>query len=133
MKHLLSRSSKVTCVFAFVLLGLILLLITSVYSYSKQDLERLDNTIFQNPQRPGAIFMHDEHNEVSHIEDCAVCHHVYQDKNQSSEDSLCSECHNLKPDNENSISLQVAFHKRCKQCHFDQNKGPVLCGECHIN
>lgn len=119
-----------------IFMGFILFLLTAVVAFSDIEVERLDTSVFENPHRPGAVFEHDGHNEMAGIEDCAVCHHVYEGKNlvadESSEDSLCSECHFLKKTLENSISLEVAYHKRCKTCHFEKNKGPVLCGECHI-
>jgi hypothetical protein len=118
-----------------IFMGFILFLFTAVVAFSDIELERLDNSVFEKPHRPGAVFEHDDHNEMAQIEDCFVCHHVYEDKklveDESSEDSLCSECHSQKVTPENSIPLDVAFHKRCKTCHFEANKGPVLCGECH--
>lgn len=129
-----------------VFMGFILFLFAAVVACSNAEpegtktvetqLERLDNSVFENPRRPGAVFVHDDHNEMAGIEDCAVCHHMYDGKtlleDESSEDSLCSECHFLKADQKNSVSLLLAYHKRCKDCHFEENKGPVLCGECHI-
>ena len=112
-------------------------LVASLHAFSDEDLERLDSSMFDNPRRPGAVFFHDDHNETAEIEECSLCHHVYENgmlsPDESSEDSPCSECHMQKPGPENKISLEVAFHKRCKTCHFSSRKGPVLCGECHIN
>ena len=114
----------------------------TVFSQTGQEsepFERLDNSAFEKPVRPAAVFDHDIHNEMAELEDdCAVCHHVYDEDNQlvedeSSEDSLCSDCHYLKSDADNTVSLRKAYHKRCKSCHFAEKKGPVLCGECHIN
>jgi hypothetical protein len=28
--------------------------------------------------------------------------------------------------------LRKAFHRNCKGCHLEQEKGPILCGECHV-
>jgi hypothetical protein len=115
-----------------------ILFVTAFYTYSQDDDHpTIDNTIFENPQRTQALFDHDSHNEMAELEDdCSICHHVYEDNklisDESSEDSPCSECHSLKKTSENSIALRMAFHKRCKECHFESNKGPVLCGECHI-
>lgn len=100
-------------------------------------LERIQVDAFSDLVRPAAVFSHDDHNEAAELEeDCSVCHHVYEGKQrlegESSEDSPCADCHTLKTSDENSISLRVAFHTRCKSCHFDSDKGPVLCGECHI-
>ncbi len=115
-----------------------ILFVTAFYTYSQDDdYSTIDNTVFENPQRTQALFDHDSHNEMAELEDdCSICHHVYENKklieDESSEDSLCSECHSLKKTPENSIPLRMAFHNRCKECHFESNKGPVLCGECHI-
>ncbi len=99
------------------------------------ELERLDTSAFEKPRRPGAVFEHDDHNEMAELDDCAICHHVHEDGNlvadESSEDSSCSECHGLLPGPDNSVSLSNAFHKQCRDCHFDSGKGPVLCGQCH--
>lgn len=125
------------------ILTLILLLIPVWGAFSEEqpsdqspELERLDNTVFNKTRRPGAVFSHDDHNEKAGLDDCAVCHHVYEEgilvADESSEDSLCSECHALVPEPANRFSLSVAFHNRCRDCHFESKKGPVLCGECHI-
>lgn len=100
--------------------------------------ETMNNSYFKGVQRTAAVFDHDLHNEQAQLEDeCAVCHHLYEDGqligDESSEDSLCSDCHELKKVPDNSVPLRVAYHKRCKSCHFNKKKGPVLCGECHIN
>lgn len=96
----------------------------------------IDNGFFNAPRRPAAVFDHDMHNETAMLEeDCGICHHVYEDgkkvEDASSEDSYCSDCHSLKKTADNPVPLKIAFHKRCKSCHFEVNKGPVLCGECH--
>ncbi len=119
-----------------VLMVLTAFFISSFYAFSGQELERLDNTMFEETARTGAVFSHDDHNTTAMLDDCTVCHHYYEGKqlieNESSEESLCSECHGLAANQENSIPLQVAYHKQCKNCHFESNIGPVLCGECHI-
>jgi len=121
----------------FIFISVVILMITAFYAYSQEDVSILDNTIFDHPQRSVAAFDHDDHNEKAMLEDdCSVCHHVYEGKelveDESSEDSLCSECHTLKTTPENAVPLRRAYHNRCKECHFESNKGPVLCGECHI-
>jgi len=117
--------------------GIFLILILFTGLCFAENLIRLDNSAFDSPQRPGAVFDHDEHNFLAGLEDdCALCHHVYEDgilvENESSEDSLCSDCHGLKASPDNPVALREAFHDRCKTCHFEQKKGPVLCGECHV-
>lgn len=122
----------------FIIFGLIVLTLFAYMNVSAQnEIIRLDNSAFENPQRPGAVFDHDIHNEMAGLEDdCSVCHHVYDGKTliegESSEDYACSDCHELKSTPENSVPLRKAFHNRCKDCHFTSEKGPVLCGECHI-
>lgn len=104
---------------------------------AEYQLERMSTDSFSHIQRPASVFSHDDHNAEAELEeDCSICHHVYEGKElleeESSEDTPCSDCHSLKPTPENSIALRTAFHTRCKSCHFEQAKGPVLCGECHI-
>ena len=122
-------------------LCLLLLLVIGVFngfSLPEEMVEpsRLEIDAFEAPRRPGSIFDHDAHNEKAGLDDnCAVCHHVYEDgvlvEDESSEDSSCSDCHGLRPTDENSVGLEAAFHRQCKECHFESARGPVLCGECH--
>ena len=106
-----------------------------VTAYSQEDMEFVDNSAFENPQREPSVFRHDEHNEAAEIEECNECHHVYENgqklEDESSEDQLCSECHNEK-DEGNQPGLMKAFHQNCKGCHQLQKKGPIMCGECHV-
>lgn len=117
------------------LLAVMLIFCTAVYS--QDDIVRMDNTTFDNPQRTAAVFDHDIHNEAAELEDdCALCHHVFENgallEDESSEDSACGDCHGLKPASDNAVSLRKAFHSRCRSCHFELKQGPVLCGECHV-
>ncbi len=111
----------------------IMLAITA--AWSQDDMIVVDNEAFDNPQRPPSVFVHDAHNEAAGIDDCNVCHHVYEDgkllEDESSEDQSCSECHEPK-DSGDQPSLIKAFHLNCKGCHQAQKKGPIMCGECHI-
>ncbi|MCP3926304.1 MAG: cytochrome c3 family protein [Desulfobacterales bacterium] len=118
----------------YLLIIIIIFGISSIVLSNQQSV--IDRSVFKNPQRSSALFNHDDHNEKAELEDCAICHHVYEDKKlvegESSEDDSCSSCHTLKRTEKNIISIRTAFHKRCKRCHFKVSKGPVLCGECHI-
>lgn len=121
--------------YILILVGMMMIIPFCVYSLD--DPERLDNSVFNYPQRPAPIFDHDDHNSKAELdEDCSICHHVYEDgqklEDESSEDSSCSDCHSLKPSNENVVPLRMAFHKRCRTCHVKSEKGPILCGQCHI-
>jgi len=107
-----------------------------ISGHSQENMQRIDNGIFQNPQRPPAVFVHDVHNETAGIEKCNLCHHLY-DKDgsllpdESSEDQKCSECHTTDGSN-GKLPLMKTFHTNCKKCHEKEKKGPVMCGECHL-
>ena len=104
-------------------------------AFSQEDMEVVDDAGFSKKQRPPAVFRHDEHNEKAEIEDCNECHHVYEDgqklEDESSEDQSCSECHDEKA-SDSIPGLRKAFHMNCKGCHLAQEKGPVMCGTCHV-
>lgn len=104
-------------------------------AYSQEDMEVIEDVGFSKRQRPPAVFRHDDHNEKAALEDCAECHHVYEDGNkledESSEDQSCSECHDEKGSGD-MPGLRKAFHTNCKGCHLAQQKGPVMCGSCHV-
>jgi hypothetical protein len=124
---------KTVTLIAMLLLTGIVVAITA--AWSQDDMIVVDNSAFDNPQRPPSVFVHDEHNEAAGIDDCTECHHVYEDgkrlEDESSEDQSCSECHEPK-DAGDQPSLIKAFHLNCKGCHQAQGKGPIMCGECHI-
>jgi hypothetical protein len=105
-------------------------------AWSQEDMTEVDNTVFDRPQRSPALFDHDAHNEKAEIYDCAVCHHVYEDgelvADESSEDQRCSDCHGLAASGDQPALIK-AFHSNCKGCHQEQERGPIMCGECHIN
>ena len=119
-------------VFAMALLLTVFLLVAA---YSQEDMTSIDNSVFPDSRRTAAIFNHEEHNEAAEIDECNECHHVYEDgvklEDESSEDMLCSECHLLE-DLEEQPGLMKAFHLNCKGCHLTENKGPIMCGECHV-
>jgi hypothetical protein len=101
---------------------------------SQENLRALQPEDFPRPQRPAVAFAHDANNEEAGIESCNECHHVYADgqrvPDESSEGQRCSDCHGLQ-DAGRQPGLMKAFHLSCKGCHQAQNKGPVMCGECH--
>ncbi|MCP4748920.1 MAG: cytochrome c3 family protein [Desulfobacteraceae bacterium] len=101
----------------------------------QDDLEYLDNEAFEDPRRPAVPFSHDTHNQTAELDDCAQCHHVYDEDGQkiedeSSEDQACADCHGLD-DDEQKPGLMKAYHLNCKTCHISSRKGPVACGQCH--
>jgi len=119
----------------FILMILCLFTCLSQNGWTQDDMEFVDNSVFTNPTRPAAIFKHDLHNDKAGINDCAICHHVYDESGQllpdeSSEDKSCSDCHAMESIG-NQPGLMKAFHLNCKGCHETQNQGPLMCGECH--
>ena len=112
------------------------LLFFSVVAKSQEDMQYVGNDAFDHPQRPPAVFKHEEHNEAAQVQDCNQCHHIYDDDgnlqaDESSEDQSCSDCHDLEPSG-NKPGLMKAFHRKCKECHRRQKKGPLMCGQCHV-
>jgi hypothetical protein len=115
-----------------VMMGLLMM----AAAQSQEDMVVVDNDVFDDPQRPPSVFRHEEHNEAAGIDECNVCHHVYDDdgnlvKDESSEGERCSDCHTYQDDGRQP-GLMKAFHTSCKGCHLDQKKGPITCGECHV-
>ncbi len=110
------------------------LLLAASQSFSQEEMRVVDNSIFNRPVRAPSLFEHDVHNETADIEDCAECHHLYEDgervEDESSEDQSCSECHSEKSDGSNP-SLRRAYHVNCKGCHLDKGAGPIMCAQCH--
>lgn len=104
-------------------------------AFAQEDMQVIDNTIFESPRRPPAVFGHDDHNEQAQIEECNPCHHVYEDgrivEDESSEDQSCADCHELS-DSGRKPGLIKAFHTKCKSCHRERREGPLMCGQCHI-
>jgi hypothetical protein len=101
---------------------------------AQEDVEFVEDSAFENPMRPPVPFRHDAHNEGAGIEECTVCHHVYQDgkpsADESSEDQECSACH-AKGREGDRMALATIYHQRCKGCHQQTQAGPVQCSECH--
>ncbi|MGB8424444.1 MAG: cytochrome c3 family protein [Desulfobacterales bacterium] len=110
-------------------------LVVVVTAYSQEDMTHIDTSDFSRPRRAPSVFPHDQHNEAAVIEACNQCHHVYEDgkklEDESSEGERCSDCHTLEAQG-HQPGLMRAFHMNCMGCHQKQNKGPVMCGECHV-
>jgi len=104
-------------------------------AHAQDHMARIDAGAFEKPTRPPAVFEHDEHNEKAGIKECAECHHLYDNgvklDGESSEDQRCAECHPLNA-SKNTTALRRAYHLSCRGCHTNREKGPVMCGQCHI-
>jgi hypothetical protein len=115
-------------------LGVVFLIFTWMPAYTQEDIETLADDAFGDRQRPPAEFVHDQHNDKGEIEECNICHHLYQNgekvEDESSEDQACSACHKVKTEN-NVRPLMKGYHDLCKGCHRENKAGPATCGECH--
>lgn len=119
----------------YIILIAALLASAGLYAYAQEDMEFVNDTAFTDTMRPPVSFKHDDHNEVAAIDDCTVCHHLYDEagnllEDESSEDMECGECHGADSRGY-PIELVRAFHLNCRGCHEEQKAGPVVCGECH--
>jgi hypothetical protein len=103
-------------------------------AYSQEDITELADEAFGDRERPAAVFAHEEHNEKAEIEDCNVCHHLYEGgslvEDESSEDQSCSDCHTVEGKGQ-TRPLMRAYHDLCKACHKQKGDGPITCGDCH--
>lgn len=110
-----------------------LVLFVALASFAQQDITRVEDSAFKSRMRATVSFAHDQHNEKAKIEECHICHHVYDHgkkvETSSSEGTKCSECHEIK-DND-TMPLVIAYHNLCKKCHMEKKAGPVMCAECH--
>lgn len=118
-----------------VMAGMLALGLASVTAWSQDDITQLQVEELGGPLRPAAVFRHDEHNEKAELDDCARCHHVYENGVlMEGEDSIgtpCSDCHALA-DQGSQPGLRKAYHKQCTGCHAERAAGPVACGQCHV-
>ena len=111
----------------------IFLLIGTIAAFSQEDIETVNDSAFTKLTRPPVAFFHDEHNERAEIEDCNVCHHMFEDGERLEDDSIgmeCSECHYLKTQDAVADLIRV-YHLQCSRCHLKKKEGPIICGECH--
>ncbi len=111
----------------------VFLLILTVAAFSTDYIETVDDSAFEKKTRPPAAFFHDAHNETAGIDDCSVCHHLYEDGQKTDDMSVgmeCSECHMSAPE-DSAADLIRAYHLQCGGCHMEQKAGPIMCGECH--
>jgi predicted CXXCH cytochrome family protein len=118
----------------FIVTAVVAFVFAFVPVYSQEDIMTLEDSAFHDSQRPAAVFEHDQHNEKAEIDECNVCHHLYEGGNKVEDDSSegqgCSDCHNVE-EGYPTRPLMKAYHDLCKGCHGEKDKGPVTCGECH--
>jgi hypothetical protein len=116
------------------IIGVWVFVLSVAPSFSQEEMRVVDNAVFERPVRAACVFDHDKHNETAGLEDCAICHHLYEDgkliEDESSEDQACSACHRVDGSGSNP-SLRRAFHLNCKRCHLREGAGPIMCAQCH--
>ncbi len=118
----------------YVVITLLVSIFVVISGLSQDDVKTVEDSAFEEKMRPPVPFLHDEHNEKAEIEECNVCHHVYEDgekvEDDSSEDQECSDCHTLNK-GDNPLSLVKIYHLQCRGCHQEKKAGPIMCSECH--
>lgn len=98
-------------------------------------LVHVSSDAFPGAQRPASLFGHDFHTDAQGLDDCALCHHSYDDAgnlvpDEDTAGTPCADCHTLE-DQGSRPGLMEAFHRQCQSCHAERGAGPVACGECH--
>ena len=99
----------------------------------------IENKDYKKDKKRPVPFSHKKH-VAEYGATCTDCHHVYKDgKNVWKEGDhveKCSKCHdplkNTKEGDVKVMKLQNAYHKNCKNCHKEKDKGPFKkCNDCH--
>ncbi|MFO7832080.1 MAG: cytochrome c3 family protein [Desulfuromonadaceae bacterium] len=81
-------------------------------------------------------FNHGQH--AASVDDCTVCHHKrpVEDVSFSPNPELvrCSACHqqSFDPEFPERLGLKAAYHQRCIGCHEEEDRGPQVCADCHL-
>jgi len=57
--------------------GLCLFALVTIPAFSYEG-EAPTRSPFNHRQRAAAVFTHEEHNEKAQIDECGICHHLYQ-------------------------------------------------------
>ena len=82
-------------------------------------------------------FNHGQH--AAGAADCSVCHHKRPLEkvgfSPNPELVRCSACHqqSFSADFPERLGLKAAYHQRCIGCHEREDRGPVVCVDCHLN
>ena len=115
-----------------VLAGLFIFLLAAG-AWAQAGVTTVKDSGFERHTRPEVGFVHDAHNEKAGIDDCTVCHHMYEDGQklpyQMSVGMECSECHGSEENNR--MELIRVYHQMCRTCHLKNSAGPVQCAQCH--
>jgi len=130
----MSVLKKINRVIAYTAVFSVFLLVETFAAFSQENIKTVNDSAFKKRTRPQVAFSHDAHNEKALIDECNVCHHMFENgKPLDDDDSIgmeCSECHYSKTQDAVADLIRV-YHLQCSGCHLQQKSGPVVCGECH--
>ena len=129
------KKNTITLMASMLTIILLVIAYMAPIAFSQDDMTHVPTDAFAKLQRPAVPFAHDAHNEKAGLDDCVICHHSKKDDGtrdleNSSEGEACSSCHEVKR-TDGGTPLKRAYHRLCIECHKQQAKGPVACGECH--
>ncbi|MFW6415254.1 MAG: cytochrome c3 family protein [Thermodesulfobacteriota bacterium] len=108
---------------------LLVLFCSVVLVNAQSNITELKDEAFEEHEVSAAKFDHSTHTSRA---SCSDCHHVYEDGEKvpgaMSVDKGCSDCHKV---DKGKLKLKYAYHTQCIGCHIEEDKGPVLCVNCH--
>ncbi|MBU1248118.1 MAG: cytochrome c family protein [Proteobacteria bacterium] len=119
------------------LLAAALLLLAALPAVSQEDVLTIggESYGFVVYQRAPVTFAHSTHMDLEMVDGaCTPCHHSGKDemgKFVEGDTVPCKDCH-VEEGDEAMPSMLTAYHGLCQNCHLEAAKGPVTCGECHI-
>jgi hypothetical protein len=85
-----------------------------------------DKIVIKDIQKLKGPVPYDHKAHTAKVKNCQECHHM----DAAGKEQRCSACHTDKTEAK-KLSLKEAFHKKCKDCHAKDNKGPTKCDGCH--
>jgi predicted CXXCH cytochrome family protein len=105
------------------------------------DVVMIDRSEFAVRKKGPVKLDHKKHSQDYQTQ-CTACHHDYQDGKNIWTDKdpvkLCVECHDPEKKQGETLKLQSAYHKNCRDCHrelTDQGKTDSApfrkCADCH--
>ena len=129
-----SKNLKKYKVVIYTAVPIIFLLAGTFAAFSRKILKTVSDSAFTKQTRPAVAFFHDAHNERAEIEDCNVCHHMFENGERLVDDDSIEwnvrNVHYSKMQDDVADLIRV-YHLQCSGCHLKQKTGPVMCGECH--
>jgi len=132
--------TKRFCIFfTAILTGLVFFSAGVLIAADVPDKVTIENQGYKKDKKGSVTFDHKKH-ATDYKVACTECHHIFKDgKNvwkEGDKVQKCSECHDVNENTEKDgmkvMKLQNAYHKNCKTCHKEKEKGPFKkCNDCH--